>query len=121
MYNHFYLDYTFEETSEEYKRYQDLIYKIYELSDKFIGEMLKRLDGETTIFIVSDHGGVGKNPKTEFPLIGDMWGINTGIMGQLGYTKLKEENGKLQIDWKKYYCNFSKSHLHICEFKRKRS
>ncbi|MBV4423747.1 alkaline phosphatase family protein [Clostridium tyrobutyricum] len=100
MYNHFYLDYTFEETSEEYKRYQDLIYKIYELSDKFIGEMLKRLDGETTIFIVSDHGGVGKNPKTEFPLIGDMWGINTGIMGQLGYTKLKEENGKLQIDWK---------------------
>lgn len=101
MYNHFYLDYTFKEVSREYKRYQELIYKIYELSDNFIGEMLKRLDGDTAIFIVSDHGGVGKNPYTEYPLIGDMWGINTGIMGDMGYTKLKEVNGKLQIDWEK--------------------
>lgn len=101
MYNHFYLDYTFKEVSKEYERYQELIYKIYELSDNFIGEMLRRLDRDTAIFIVSDHGGVGKNPYTEYPLIGDMWGINTGIMGELGYTKLKEVNGKLQIDWEK--------------------
>ena len=101
MYNHFYLDYTFKEASEEYERYQELIYKIYEISDNFIGEMLKRLDDETTIFVVSDHGGVGKNPEVEFPLIGDMWGINTGIMGELGYTKLKDVNGSLEIDWEK--------------------
>lgn len=100
MYNHFYLNYTFKETSEDYERYRELIYKIYEVSDNFIGEMLKRLDDDTSIFIVSDHGGVGKNPYVELPLIGDMWGINTGIMGQLGYTKLKEADGKLEIDWK---------------------
>jgi len=99
MFNHFYLDYTFKEASEDYERYQELIYKIYEISDNFIGEMLKRLDSETSIFVVSDHGGVGKNPFVEHPLIGDMWGINTGIMGELGYTKLKEIDGKLEIDW----------------------
>ncbi|MDF2504988.1 alkaline phosphatase family protein [Clostridium sp.] len=100
MYNHFYLDYTFKESSEDYERYRELIYKIYEVSDNFIGEMLNRLDEDTSIFIVSDHGGVGKNPYIEHPLIGDMWGINTGIMGQLGYTKLKEVDGKPEIDWK---------------------
>ncbi|WP_286905552.1 alkaline phosphatase family protein [Clostridium sp. UBA1652] len=99
MFNHFYLDYTFKEASEEYERYQELIYKIYEISDEFIGKMLKYLDDETSIFIVSDHGGVGKNPEIEFPLIGDMWGINTGIMGDLGYTKIKEVNGVPEIDW----------------------
>ncbi|HWR09326.1 alkaline phosphatase family protein [Sporomusa sp.] len=99
MFNHFYLDYIFPETSAEYKRYQELIVKIYEISDDFVGEMLKRLDADTTIIITSDHGGVGKNPATEHPLIGDMWGINVGIMGQLGYTKLKDVNGKAEIDW----------------------
>lgn len=99
MFNHFYLDYTFKETSQDYQRYEELIYKIYEISDNFLGEMLKRLDEETAIFVVSDHGGVGKNPETEHPLIGDMWGINTGILGQLGYTKIKEENGDFLVDW----------------------
>lgn len=99
MYNHFYLDYTFPESSPEYVRYQELIYKIYEISDHFVGEMLKHLDGDTTIIITSDHGGVGKNPQTEHPLIGDMWGINVGIMGQLGYTTVKEIDGKQEIDW----------------------
>jgi len=99
MYNHYYLDYTFEESSPEYERYQELIYKIYEVSDNFIGEMLKHLDEDTTIFVVSDHGGVGKNPGVEIPLIGDMWGLNTGVMGDLGYTKIKEVNGVPKIDW----------------------
>jgi predicted AlkP superfamily phosphohydrolase/phosphomutase len=99
MYNHFYLDYTFKESSPEYARYQELIYQIYAISDNFVGEMLQQLDGDTTIIITSDHGGVGKNPATEHPLIGDMWGINVGIMGQLGYTKLKEVSGKMEIDW----------------------
>jgi len=99
MYNHYYLDYTFKESSPEYLRYQELIYKIYEVSDNFIGEMLKHLDKDTTIFIVSDHGGVGKKPEVEIPLIGDMWGLNTGIMGQLGYTKIKDVNGVPKIDW----------------------
>lgn len=99
MYNHFYLDYTHEAASPEYKRYQELVYKIYEVNDRFVGEMLKHLDGETTLVITSDHAGVGKNPDIEHPLIGDMWGINVGIMKELGYTKVKEVDGKKEIDW----------------------
>jgi predicted AlkP superfamily phosphohydrolase/phosphomutase len=36
---------------------------------------------------------------SECPLIGDMWGMNVGIMSELGYTKLKEVDGNLEIDW----------------------
>ncbi|MFD1772501.1 alkaline phosphatase family protein [Paenibacillus rhizophilus] len=100
MFMHFYLDHTLEAASPEYERYQEIVYKIYEITDHFIGALLDRLDGETAIFIVSDHGGVAKNPETDHPLIGDMWGINVGILGQLGYTQLKEDAfGAKEIDW----------------------
>ncbi len=99
MFNHFYLDYTFPERTNDYQRYQELIEKIYQISDDFIGEMLKLLDKRETLLVVSDHAGVGKNPATEHPLIGDMWGINVGIMKELGYTKVKDENGEPVIDW----------------------
>lgn len=99
MFMHFYLDHTLEDASPEHKRYQEIIYSIYEITDRFIGALLERLDGDTTIFIVSDHGGVAKNPQTDHPLIGDMWGINVGILGQLGYTQLKDTLDGPQIDW----------------------
>ncbi|MEK3673061.1 alkaline phosphatase family protein [Paenibacillus sp. FSL R10-2771] len=99
MFNHFYLDHTLPAASAEYERYQEIIYKIYEISDRFISALLDRLDGGTAAFIVSDHAGVAKNPETDHPLIGDMWGINVGILGDLGYTQLKENGGSYEIDW----------------------
>lgn len=99
MFMHFYLDHTLEAASPEFERYQEIVYRIYEISDQFIGALLDRLDDNTTIFIVSDHGGVAKNPETDHPLIGDMWGINVGILGELGYTQVKQNNGTLEIDW----------------------
>jgi predicted AlkP superfamily phosphohydrolase/phosphomutase len=99
MFNHFYLDHTLPAASREYERYQEIIYRIYEISDRFIGALLDRLDGDTAAFIVSDHAGVAKNPETDHPLIGDMWGINVGILGGLGYTQLKETAGSYEIDW----------------------
>lgn len=101
MYNHYFLEFVSPEHSpNEYERYREQIYKIYEISDNFVGEMLKHLDDETAIIITSDHGAVPKSPEIkEFPRIGDMWGINVGIMSELGYTKTKEVKGTLQIDW----------------------
>nr|WP_315989055.1 alkaline phosphatase family protein [Desulforamulus aquiferis] len=101
MYNHYFLDFvTPEHSPGEYQRYREQIYKIYEISDNFVGEMLKHLEKDTAIIITSDHAGVPKSPQIrELPRIGDMWGINVGIMGELGYTKTKEVNGTLQIDW----------------------
>ncbi|MDO3410191.1 alkaline phosphatase family protein [Saccharibacillus sp. CPCC 101409] len=100
MFMHFYLDHTLEAASPEYERYQEIVYRIYEITDRFIGALLERLDGKTSIFIVSDHGGVAKNPETDHPLIGDMWGINVGILGELGYTAVKDDGlGGKEIDW----------------------
>jgi predicted AlkP superfamily phosphohydrolase/phosphomutase len=102
MYNHFYLDHTYKDASPHYQRYQEQVYRSYELSDRFVGSLLDTyLDGETVIMLTSDHAGVGKHPEREIPLIGDSWGISVGIMSQLGYTVLKEEEGKPIIDWSK--------------------
>jgi predicted AlkP superfamily phosphohydrolase/phosphomutase len=102
MYNHFYLDNTYEDASPDYERYRRQVYRAYELSDRFVGGIIDAyLDGETSIVLTSDHAGVGKHPQREIPLIGDSWGISVGIMSKLGYTVLKEENGKQVIDWSK--------------------
>ncbi|CEP68293.1 Type I phosphodiesterase/nucleotide pyrophosphatase/phosphate transferase [Moorella glycerini] len=97
--NHYYINDTLPENSPDHEFYRDLLVKYYEMTDDFIGSMLKRLDGDTTLVITSDHAGVAKNPNCEEPLLGDPAGINVGVMQELGYTKLKEVNGKLEIDW----------------------
>jgi predicted AlkP superfamily phosphohydrolase/phosphomutase len=102
MYNHFYLDHTYENASPDYRHYQEQVYKSYEMTDRFVGNIIdKYLDGETAIVLTSDHAGVGKHPERKIPLIGDSWGISVGIMSKLGYTHLKEEAGKTVIDWTK--------------------
>lgn len=98
--NHYYLDYTLEVNTPDYERYQNIHYKIYEMSDLFVGELMKRLDESTTIAITSDHAAVPRLLSIPYPQIGDMWGINVGVLEELGYTKTKEVNGRLEIDWK---------------------
>ncbi|MDA8226425.1 MAG: alkaline phosphatase family protein [Desulfitobacterium hafniense] len=100
MLNHFYLDYTLEQTTSDYKRYREIILRMYEISDYYIGKLIKRLeDGKVTIVIASDHAAIARNHHVPHPLIGDMWGLNVGIMSDLGYTKLKEVDGKFEVDW----------------------
>ncbi|WP_407310163.1 alkaline phosphatase family protein [Desulfosporosinus sp. SB140] len=99
MLNHYYLDYTLQKNSSEYERYIELITKMYEISDHYVGEFLKHVDENTSVVIASDHAAITRKAGYEYPLIGDMWGMNVGVMSELGYTKLKEFNGGLQIDW----------------------
>lgn len=101
MLNHFYIDYTLEKNSQDYKRYLELHQKMYEITDHYIGELMKHLDDNTVMLIASDHGGYTRKAGYDYPLIGDMWGMNVGVMAELGYTKLKEVNGQLEIDWEK--------------------
>jgi predicted AlkP superfamily phosphohydrolase/phosphomutase len=100
MFNHFYIDYTLE-NSPDYERYNNLIAKIYEINDKHVGDLMKRIDDETVLVVTSDHAAITRKDgyATKHPLIGDMWGLNVGIMSELGYTKLKEVDGKLEVDW----------------------
>lgn len=73
--------------------------RVYDLCDRYIGSFLHYLDEGWTIMVTSDHALVC--PEHEPPAIGDMCGINVGLMEELGYTVLKEENGKKVIDWSK--------------------
>ena len=90
-----------ERNPEEYQYYQDLIDAVYTENDKFIGEMMKHLDGNTSIIVTSDHGQCPKSAGDEYE-IGSIGGTSTKIMSELGYTvTYRDENGKLQIDWSK--------------------
>ena len=74
----------------------------YKLADEYIGTFLHLLDEGWTVFIVSDHAQVC--PKHDQIAIGDMNGINVGIMKQLGLTVLQkdENNNEIpKIDWSK--------------------
>ncbi|ATW27377.1 alkaline phosphatase family protein [Candidatus Formimonas warabiya] len=100
MLAHYYLDYNLEQVTPDYKRYRALTSKIYQITDHYIGELLKRVGDDVAMIVVSDHAAITPGMKvSECPLIGDMWGMNVGVMSELGYTKLKEVDGNLEIDW----------------------
>ena len=80
----------------------DLSRAIYQQTDRYLGSFLHFLDEGWTIFIVSDHGLVAHGH--DFPLIGDMNGLNVGVMQELGFTVLqKDANGcdLKAVDWSK--------------------
>lgn len=101
MYNHWFINRSLPGSHDHYEHYAELIYGMYEIMDKYIGAMLKYLDGNTTIFITSDHAAVPYFPGERNPGIGGITGIDTGVMEELGYTKtyLEEKTGLVKIDW----------------------
>lgn len=96
--NHLYLDNTLpDHPYAELNR--ECLNRFYAIADEYVGRMLKWLDRDVAIIVVSDHGGLIKYPGYETPEIGDAWGLNVGLMAELGYTKLKTVNGQTEIDW----------------------
>lgn len=80
--------------------YVQFIENAYLDTDRYVGQFLPYLDEGWTIFIVSDHGLLVTEELP--PVLGDPFGVNAGVMCELGYTVLKEdENGKKAIDWTK--------------------
>ncbi|MBQ2995513.1 MAG: nucleotide pyrophosphatase, partial [Peptococcaceae bacterium] len=66
--------------------------------------MLEYLDEDTNIIITSDHAAIPNSPGDENPGIGNLSGIATKVMQDLGYTVLvpgTEHTMKPQIDWSK--------------------
>lgn len=93
--NHRYINKVHED-----KRYLEVIIGMYEGADQVIGEMLSFLDGETVIFITSDHAAIPFNPDCEIPSLGDIQGLAAGVMEELGYCKLQvNAQGGYDIDW----------------------
>ena len=78
--------------------YQKFMEDVYTQADEYIGSFLHLLDEGWTVIITSDHGQVC--PKHRPVMLGDPQGVNVGIMKELGYTVLKEdEEGNTVIDW----------------------
>ena len=104
IYNHWYINKTLPGWSDESDRYQEMLYKMYEFNDKYVGAMLEYLDDNTNIIITSDHAAIPNSPSDENPGIGALSGIATKVMEDLGYTVLVPETAytmKPQIDWEK--------------------
>ena len=82
--------------------YASWMLRLYQQCDRYLGSLLHYLDEGWTIMVTSDHAQVA--PYHIPPAIGDMCGVNVGLMKELGYTVLqKDENGKeiRKIDWTK--------------------
>ena len=81
---------------------EKLYENIYKIVDDYIGKFMPLIDAGWNVFIFSDHGQVA--PPHDVPLIGDIAGINAGLMSELGYTVLKKDNNGnnlREIDWSK--------------------
>jgi len=84
------------------QEFEELNQAIYQQTDRYLGSFLHLLDEGWTVFIVSDHGLVAHGNR--LPLIGDMCGLNVGLMKELGFTVLKKDekgNDIYDIDWTK--------------------
>ena len=84
-------------------RYHEAMAYTYRQTDAYLGRFLHYLQDEGwTVFIVSDHGLLVS--ENMCPLLGDPFGVNVGVMEELGYTvTVKDEQGRptKAIDWSK--------------------
>lgn len=100
LYNHWYISRCVPGSDENWDKYLELLYGIYEAHDSYIGEMLKYVDDDTSIFVCSDHAAVPPSVGDVNPGIGGIPGLFYGVLEELGYTKTYvDENGKTKIDW----------------------
>jgi len=120
--NHWYINQAIQGSHPEWERIANNIDRIYEINDKYIGHMLEYLDENTTIFICSDHGATPRSPGYVNPGIGELSGINAGVLSELGYTKIFPASDQLGpgfedfylIDWTQTKAiNHRTSHIYI--------
>ena len=97
---------------EEFQKFAE---DIYIQTDYYIGKFIHLLDEGWTLAIMSDHAQVC--PAHDFPLIGDIVGVNVRVMQELGLTALKkDENGNdmKAIDWEHTYAVASRAnHIYL--------
>ena len=82
--------------------YEKAMENLYIQTDYYLGQFLHLLDKGWSIIICSDHGLVASRYLP--PALGDMSGLNVGVMEDLGYTIMKRDASgqKLhEVDWSK--------------------
>lgn len=102
--NHWYINQAIPGAHPDYARLADNIDRIYEINDKYIGMVLDYIDDDTAAFICADHGAIPRSVGYENPGIGELSGINAGVLSELGYTTIVPVpgvEGMYNIDWTK--------------------
>ena len=82
--------------------YEKAMENLYIQTDYYLGQFLPLLDQGWSIIFCSDHGLVGS--KYLPPAIGDMSGLNVGLMEELGYTVMQRDaqgQKTAEVDWSK--------------------
>jgi predicted AlkP superfamily phosphohydrolase/phosphomutase len=72
----------------------------YMMTDEYIGEFLPLIDEGWTLMVFSDHSLLCREHDNQY--ICDNYGINVGVMSELGYLVMKtDEQGNMipEIDW----------------------
>ena len=91
----------FDDWGNDEAFYQDAILKIYEETDRYLGDFLPYLDQDWSVIITSDHGLICE--EHHLPVLSEGC-VSVPVMEELGYTVLKrDENGNKirKIDWDK--------------------
>lgn len=82
--------------------YAHILELCYRETDEYIGKFMHLLDKGWTVLVISDHAQCC--PEHNPHLIGDMGGLNAGVMSQLGLTVMKKDedgNDLYEVDWEK--------------------
>ena len=95
--------------------FQKFAEDVYVQADYYVGKFMHLLDEGWTLTLMSDHGQVC--PEHDFPLIGDIVGVNVRVMQELGLTALKKDedgNDLPEIDWEHTYAVASRAnHIYL--------
>jgi len=100
-YNHWFIHKTVEGSNDRVELYRELIYRMYEINDRYVGKLMEQLDdGNTAIFITSDHAAIPHSVGYTNPGIGSLSAIQLPVMEELGLTKsYVDERGMEQVKW----------------------
>ena len=108
----------FDVTREESLQYKNIIENNYKEIDKSIGELLKRIDDNTTVVVVSDHGYGREDIDAGNNLIGPTYFNVNRLLIRLGlleiYPKEIRQGLSQKIVWhstKAYFCNDVKNQV----------
>ena len=100
-FNHWFLHKSVKDSNADYAHYEELINRMYEINDHYVGKLMEQLDdGNTAIFITSDHAAIPHSLGDTNPGIGSLAAIQLPVMTELGLTKYyDDEEGGHWVKW----------------------
>ena len=107
---HLWIEKTVPGCCAEWEHYRQLVLETYEVMDEVVAQFLPLLeDGETAIFITSDHALLPKTPECPYQPMGDTFGMTIDWMEANGYLQTKLVDGVKAIDWPHTKATFQRS------------